>query len=626
MFNISKLIVALFLLQSVKSSSTSSNSEEEIESDVHEITITDKAGDYSDNPAKEVVLDGKNNEKAVLHPRKSLFSKNFKIKECSKKGCKKKTLSKDEKAKFDKCNYKGYVISDPDSKVSLTTCNDHGINDIVVVSEKTNLTHDSYRIHKDGSVKVPQLRNFTDVVDDTIDQDDDEEDLTKTGFDYSDDSRDMKEPVFFDKNNVGIGVKDVGNGCCRPTKTKCKELKTKTDKKAECKYTQGKTLCEKKTKGAGRIQTCSQLKEYVRTQAAKQKNKRVKDEKKAKEEEEKKEDDEEDESDDSGDYTKEKKDSETNKKKSTKNINELSKSKLEKYIREINSPKTNQKPNPKCRKKKSKFRSAIMIQPGCSYGSSCRQKEPVPQEKIYKERTIEVGVFIDKALYNLVSKEIGSSDNAKVKEKLLEMTHSIFVEVENYLTHKSFTSLTGGFKVALNGIHIYTDDDEYTRKLNSDVLLTKMLKSFDDFGKQMNDACDAEEDSYDAIVLLTGRGDELRDIGPGNTMGYAYVGAVCKISPAIVLTLRTNGKGMHEQTAGRLLAHEFGHLLGSDHDGVTPKYNYNLYDGDVPCPGMIHLMSSSVSMGMTTWSECTKNMIDEDDKKRKREKRDCFFT
>ena len=74
-----------------------------------------------------------------MHPRKSLFSRNLKINECSKKGCKKKTLSKDEKAKFDKCNYKGYVVSDPDSKVSLTTCNDHGINDIVVVSQKVNM-------------------------------------------------------------------------------------------------------------------------------------------------------------------------------------------------------------------------------------------------------------------------------------------------------------------------------------------------------------------------------------------------------------------------------------------------------------------------------------------------------
>ena len=56
-----------------------------------------------------------------------------------------------------------------------------------------------------------------------------------------------------------------------------------------------------------------------------------------------------------------------------------------------------------CKKSSDLCRSAIMFSRGCTSGSSCRQKEPVPQEKIYKERTIEVGVYIDKALYNLVS-------------------------------------------------------------------------------------------------------------------------------------------------------------------------------------------------------------------------------
>ena len=35
----------------------------------------------------------------------------------------------------------------------------------------------------------------------------------------------------------------------------------------------------------------------------------------------------------------------------------------------------------------------------------------------------------------------------------------------------------------------------------------------------MNDACDAEEDSYDLMVLLTGRGDEMADVGKGRGSG-----------------------------------------------------------------------------------------------------------
>ena len=40
-----------------------------------------------------------------------------------------------------------------------------------------------------------------------------------------------------------------------------------------------------------------------------------------------------------------------------------------------------------------------------------------------------------------------------------------------------------------------------------------MLKSFQEFAYETNGACDATENSYDAMVLLTGRGDELRDVG-----------------------------------------------------------------------------------------------------------------
>ena len=46
------------------------------------------------------------------------------------------------------------------------------------------------------------------------------------------------------------------------------------------------------------------------------------------------------------------------------------------------------------------LRSAIVIMAGCP---TCRQKEPIPSKKIYTERTIELGVFIDPPLYNRMS-------------------------------------------------------------------------------------------------------------------------------------------------------------------------------------------------------------------------------
>ena len=51
--------------------------------------------------------------------------------------------------------------------------------------------------------------------------------------------------------------------------------------------------------------------------------------------------------------------------------------------------------------------------------------------------------------------EIGSSDNEKIKEAIVEMVHSLFIEAEVYTTHSTFSSFKGGFKFALNGIQIY---------------------------------------------------------------------------------------------------------------------------------------------------------------------------
>ena len=43
-------------------------------------------------------------------------------------------------------------------------------------------------------------------------------------------------------------------------------------------------------------------------------------------------------------------------------------------------------------------RSTVFITTGCAK-RPCREKEPIPQEKIYSQRTAEIGVYIDKALY-----------------------------------------------------------------------------------------------------------------------------------------------------------------------------------------------------------------------------------
>merc|ERR1712042_115555 len=314
-------------------------------------------------------------------------------------------------------------MGDPDSKVTLTTCDENGVKEISIVSEKANVTHDSYRIHNDSRVEVPQVINFNDDVKEPLDDGDDDEGWTDVGMDYSDDDKsDFDLPVFFDAKKNAITVKRVNEHCCRPSRAQCTKKQTREGNRVtevtECNVRLGRTLCDSQDGGKRGINTCSALIKYARAQAAKQKQTRQEEEtttttttktttttteKPVTESEEDSDSeeysDEEEDSEDQYDEVENKSVSKEEKGDSyvkSKTVKELSKSELEKVVKEITLPPSKGKPNPKCKKKKSRFRSAIFISTGCSK-RPCRQKEPIPQTKTYTHRTAEIGVYIDKA-------------------------------------------------------------------------------------------------------------------------------------------------------------------------------------------------------------------------------------
>ena len=140
--------------------------------------------------------------------------------------------------------------------------------------------------------------------------------------DYSDDdTSDSDVPVFFDAKKNAITVKRVNKHCCRPSRATCTKKQTKEGNRVtECKVLLGRTFCDNQKRQRRGINTCSALIKYARAQAAKQKQRRQMDK---------------------GDsYVK------------SKTVTELSKSELEKVVKEITLPQSKGKPNPKCKKKK----------------------------------------------------------------------------------------------------------------------------------------------------------------------------------------------------------------------------------------------------------------------------------
>ena len=71
-------------------------------------------------------------------------------------------------------------------------------------------------------------------------------------------------------------------------------------------------------------------------------------------------------------------------------------------------------------------------------------------------------------------------------------------------------------------------NDELTNDFDNTIVLSDLLAVFQGYANEVNEACDAEQGSYDAMILFTGRYN-FSDVQYGYSKGLAYVGEICKM-------------------------------------------------------------------------------------------------
>jgi len=226
-------------------------------------------------------------------------------------------------------------------------------------------------------------------------------------------------------------------------------------------------------------------------------------------------------------------------------------------------------------------------------------------ERIYRKKILEIEVVVSPGFYEVVKKQLGQNIGEEMIEKRIKKNvQELFTKAQRYLLDDSI-SKTGGFTLVLNGIEIlknYQQLDLEGLTDDGDILKLKFSK----YAMALNPSWSA-----DLMVLLNGD-----DFGyMESATGVANTGSVCTRNALAVVTVSlTNGKP--SRLGPKILAHEIGHILGATHDG---------HGRAAPCQPTDYIMAEYVTHG-TTWSTCSQRDIDQGERLREHERKNCFYT
>merc|ERR1712192_4457 len=165
------------------------------------------------------------------------------VSKCGKSGCKDEPFTAEEEKRATRCSFSGKLASDPDSTVYISGCEGKESVDISLMSKKSKLKFNTYRVEKTGKIKVDKNSTFSDVRKNKDGEDYEDYGWKTIGSDYSDDKK-IKgiARVLINGFTYSYINKKSKNGekCCRPVKSKCQpdETTIKTGK-IVCKITRG---------------------------------------------------------------------------------------------------------------------------------------------------------------------------------------------------------------------------------------------------------------------------------------------------------------------------------------------------------------------------------------------------
>ncbi|XP_023333316.1 uncharacterized protein LOC111705106 [Eurytemora carolleeae] len=122
----------------------------------------------------------------------------------------------------------------------------------------------------------------------------------------------------------------------------------------------------------------------------------------------------------------------------------------------------------------------------------------------YSSRTIELAVITDPSIFMEVKARMlhGKGKDKDVITEVYRLIHELMKAAETFLLHPTI-SRHGGFKININGVRVLKVWGELG-KMSKRNLLLSVLHDLGNYLKIINQHWDADQHSYDGVILFTG--------------------------------------------------------------------------------------------------------------------------